>query len=121
LRRGLPADATTAGLTILHRGSLAADWHFRKTNTVTRHDEEVFDAELYALWVGLKAAKVRADEQVDGQPRTVAIFTDSQAALRRIRNDDPGPGQWLARRILHAERQLRQAGLTTEFHWIPGH
>jgi hypothetical protein len=51
----------------------------------------------------------------------VAIFTDSQAALKRSRNDDPGPGQWLARGILHAERQLRQAGWTTEFHWIPGH
>jgi hypothetical protein len=46
---------------------------------------------------------------------------DSQAALKRSRNDDPGPGQWLARGILHAERQLRQAGWTTEFHWIPGH
>jgi hypothetical protein len=51
----------------------------------------------------------------------ITIFTDSQAALKRIGNDDPGPGQWLARRILRTERQLRQAGWTTEFRWVPGH
>jgi ribonuclease HI len=32
-----------------------------------------------------------------------------------------GPGQWLVRRILHTERQLRQSGWTTEFRWVPGH
>jgi hypothetical protein len=32
------------------------------------------------------------------------IFIDAQAALKRIRNDDPGPGQWLVRRILRTER-----------------
>jgi hypothetical protein len=30
-------------------------------------------------------------------------------------------GQWLAQRILHTERQLRQAGWLTEFHRVPGH
>jgi hypothetical protein len=54
-------------------------------------------------------------------PKSITIFTDSQAALKRIKNDDPGPGQWLARRILRTERQLRQAGWTTEFRWVPGH
>jgi ribonuclease HI len=83
-------------------------------------NKEVFDAELYAIWVGLKAAKDSIGAWAAG-PRAVTIFTDAQAALKRIRNDDPGPGQWLARRILHTERQLRQAGWTTEFRWIPGH
>jgi hypothetical protein len=40
---------------------------------------------------------------------------DAQAALKRIWNDDTGPGQWLARPF------FRQAGWTTEFRWIPGH
>jgi hypothetical protein len=54
-------------------------------------------------------------------PKSLTIFTGAQAALKSIRNDDPGPGQWLARRILRTERQLRQAGWTTEFRWIPGY
>jgi ribonuclease HI len=81
---------------------------------------EVFDDELYAIWVGLKAAKDSTDSWAAG-PRAVTIFTDAQAPLKGIRNDDPGPGQWLVRRILRTERQLRQAGGTTEFRWIPGH
>jgi hypothetical protein len=53
--------------------------------------------------------------------RGLTIFTDAQAALKRIRNDAPGPDQWLVRQILHTERQLRQVGWTTEFRWVPGH
>jgi ribonuclease HI len=83
-------------------------------------NKEVFDAELYAIWVGLKAAKDSINAWAAG-PRAVTIFTDDKEALKRSRNDDPGPGQWLARRILHTEWQLRQAGWTTEFRWIPGH
>jgi ribonuclease HI len=93
-------------------------WHGRKL--FMGRNKEVFDAELYAIWVGLKVAKDSTDAWAAG-PRAVTIFTDAQAALKRIRNDDPGPGQWLARRILRTERQLRQAGWTTEFRWIPGH
>jgi ribonuclease HI len=86
-------------------------------------NKEVFDAEIYAIWVGLKAAKERAGrEGIDGPgPRAVTIFTDAQAALKRIGNDAPGPGQWLVRRILHTERQLRRVGWATEFRWVPGH
>jgi ribonuclease HI len=85
-----------------------------------RH-KEVFDAELYAIWLGLVSARKHQDEWKAVGPKSLTIFTDAQAALKRIRNDDPGPGQWLARRILRTERQLRQAGWTTEFRWIPGH
>jgi ribonuclease HI len=84
-------------------------------------NKEVFHAELYAIWVGLMSARKHQDEWEAVGPKSLTIFTDAQAALKRIRNDDPGPGQWLARRILRTERQLRQAGWTTEFRWIPGH
>jgi ribonuclease HI len=84
-------------------------------------NKEVFDAELYAIWLGLTAARDHQDEWAAVGPKSITIFTDAQAALKRIRNNDPGPGQWLARRILRTERQLRQAGWTTEFRWVPGH
>jgi ribonuclease HI len=105
-------------------GEVAAEgaraiWQGRKI--FMGRNKEVFDAEIYAIWVGLKAAKDRAEREENDGPRAVTIFTDAQAALKRIRNDAPGPGQWLVRRILHTERQLRQAGWTTEFRWVPGH
>jgi ribonuclease HI len=84
-------------------------------------NKEVFDAELYAIWLGLKATRDHQVEWAAVGPKSITIFTDSQAALKRIKNDDPSPGQWLARRILRAERQLRQTGWTTEFRWVPGH
>jgi ribonuclease HI len=93
-------------------------WQGRKV--FMGRNKEVFDAELYAIWMGLASARDHLKEDWAGA-KSITIFTDAQAALKRIRNDDPGPGQWLARRILRTERQLRQAGWTTEFRWVPGH
>jgi len=36
----------------------------------------------------------------------VTIFTDSQAALRRIQSDEPGPGQVLALRMMRWESDI---------------
>jgi ribonuclease HI len=84
--------------------------------------KEVFDAEeVHAIWMGLTAARDHEDDCAAFGPNAVIIFTHAQAALERIRNDDPGPGQWRVRCILRTERQLRQAGWTTEYLWVPGH
>jgi ribonuclease HI len=96
----------------------ASGWQGRKL--FMGRNKEVFDAELYAIWVGLASARDHLKDNWTGA-KLITIFTDAQAALKRIQNDDPGPGQWLARRILRTERQLRQAGWTTEFRWVPGH
>jgi ribonuclease HI len=73
--------------------------------------KEVFDAEeVHAIWMGLTAARDHEDDCAAFGPNAVIIFTHAQAALERIRNDDPGPGQWLVRRILR-----------TEYLWVPGH
>ena len=45
---------------------------------------------------------------------------DAQVAMSKIRKDDDGPGQCLAREIRKLEKKL----LTTtglEYHWVPGH
>jgi ribonuclease HI len=107
-------------------GNCDSEWQGRKI--FMGRNKEVFDAELYAIWVGLTAARDHKEEWAahlteHGGPRVITIFTDAQAALKRIRNDEAGPGQWLARRIIRVERQLlvRQEGWLTEFRWIPGH
>ena len=53
---------------------------------------------------------------------TFRVFTDSQAAMRRIQDDRPGPGQSLARRgILVARQGIRDRGASIRVEWIPGH
>jgi hypothetical protein len=89
------------------------DWQGRKI--FMGRNKEVFDAELCAIWLGLAAERDHQDEWAALGPKAITIFTDAQTALKRIRNDDPSPGQWIARRILRTEGQLRRAGWTTEF------
>ena len=55
--------------------------------------KEAFDAEMYAMSEAVKIANEIAEKE---EARRVTIFTDSQATLRRIQSDEPGPGQVLA-------------------------
>jgi ribonuclease HI len=57
--------------------------------------KEAFDAEMYAMSEALKIANEICDKE---EVRRVMVFTDSQATLRRIQSDEPGPGQVLASR-----------------------
>ncbi|KAI5813529.1 hypothetical protein BZA77DRAFT_373516 [Pyronema omphalodes] len=48
--------------------------------------------------------------------------TESQAALRRLESDEPGPGQSVTRLIADEVRWLRRnSDISVEFHWVPGH
>jgi len=51
----------------------------------------------------------------------VALFSDSQAAIRRTAHLEPDPGQRLARRINRRGRSLRAQAIATGIHWVPGH
>jgi len=51
-------------------------------------NQEAFDAECAALAHALEMA-VKSDPA----PDHVTIFTDAQAAVRRMASDEPGPGQ----------------------------
>jgi len=60
---------------------------------------EVFDAELWAIGLALDLAiEKRETLQVRGV-KTLAVFSDSQGAIRRAAHLEPSPGQQLARRI----------------------
>ena len=49
------------------------------------------------------------------------IFTDSQAAMSRVLDDRPGPGQLGAVRTILGARRIRQRGASISIHWVPGH
>jgi len=58
-------------------------------------------------------------------PERVTIFTDAQAAIRRMASDEPGPGQQYtlqlpARKHIAALRRARP-GITTEIRLCPTH
>jgi ribonuclease HI len=74
-----------------------------KTHTV--YNQEGYDAECAALARALEEAAKRQTT-----PERVTIFTDAQAAIRRMVSEDPGPGQMYAiqaRRHIAALRRAR--------------
>jgi ribonuclease HI len=81
-------------------------------------NQEAYDVEC--------AASARAlEETVKRQtvPERVAIFTDAQAAIRRMVSADPGPGQKYAiqaRKHIAALRRGRP-GIIIEIRWYPAH
>ena len=90
-------------------GLVAEAWTLRGRATA-------FDAELSSL---ARAIELCAHQAAPGIH--FRIFTDSQAAMRRVIDDRPGPGQQEAiRSILGAER-LRQREASISVHWVPGH
>jgi len=82
---------------------------------------EVFDAELWAIWIALKKTVKRGEIlHAQGVQKTV-IFGDSQAAVRRAAHLEIGPGQQVTRWINNEARALCGDGIETEIRWIPGH
>ena len=73
--------------------------------------------ELTAIVRGLEILALR-----DGPGSRFRIFTDSQAAMQRLRSDNSGPGQSLARRgILLAQAIVSWRQSSVSVHWVPGH
>jgi ribonuclease HI len=82
---------------------------------------EVFDAELWAIGLTLEETVKRRERLQQHGVKTVAVFSDSQAAMRRAAHLEPGPGQRLARRIDRRLRNLLAHGIANEIHWVPRH
>lgn len=97
----------------------APDGSWKTQKTHLGKNKETFDAELFAIAEALKLV----NRKVIGNHAThlVRIFADSTAALKRIQEDNPGPGQWTTRTIIKIERTLMRAGWHIEYHWVPGH
>jgi len=82
---------------------------------------EVFDAELWAIGLALEETIENRETLQRHGVKTVAVFSDSQAAIRRTAHLEPGPGQRLTRRINRRSQALLAHGIKTEIHWVPGH
>ena len=124
------AGRERAGLTIFTDGSRASNgatgyavtwksgskWVGVKTHL--GYNQEAIDAECAALARALElAARRRA------APEAVTIYTDAQAAMRRIVAEEPGPGQKyavLARKWVAALKQTRPE-VRIEIRWCPAH
>lgn len=70
-----------------------------------RH-QEAFDAELEATVRGLRLVAKRRETGV-----RYVVITDSQAAMRRMLDDSPGPGQSRATFGIKLTRSSRQEAL----------
>jgi len=82
---------------------------------------EVFDAELWAIRIALDMAIDKRDTMQMHAVKTVAAFSDLQAAIRSAAHLEPGPGQRLARRINRMEWSRLGHGIATEIHQFPEH
>jgi ribonuclease HI len=82
---------------------------------------EVFDAEMWAIGLALDVAIEKRETLQKHGVKTVAVFSDSQAVIRRAAHLEPGPGQRLARQINRRARNLLAHGIATEIHWVLGH
>jgi ribonuclease HI len=81
----------------------------------------LYDAEQWAIGLALQESVKKKDTLQTPGVTKVAVFSDSQAAIRRTEHLEPGPGQHLARWINQCARTLREAGIETEIHRVPGH
>jgi len=82
---------------------------------------EIFDAELWAIGLALDVTfEKRETLQIHGV-KTVAVFSDSQAAIQRTAHLEPGPGQRLARQIKRRAWNLLAHGIASKIHRVPGH
>ena len=79
-------------------------------------NKEVFDAEVFAI---LRAARPLNERNETGQ--TYAVPSDFQVAVARIRHDDCGPAQVLARAVVETFYELRGRGCSILARWTPAH
>jgi ribonuclease HI len=80
--------------------------------------EEAYDVEMYAI---SEAVKIADEISRTKEVRAVTIFTNSQATLKRIQSDEPGPGQVLALRTMNWESELTDRNIQVEYRWVPAH
>jgi len=80
--------------------------------------QEAYDAECAALARALETAAKKTPA-----PKHVTIFTDAQAAIKRMASDEPGPGQKYALEARKHIATLRRAvpDITIEIRWCPAH
>jgi len=111
---GLRLEEGAAGYAVVWKNNQT----WKGINTHMGYNQEAYDVECAALARALESASRR-----NMTPERVTIFTDAQAAIRRMASDEPGPGQQYviqARMHIAALRRARP-GITIEIQWCPAH
>ena len=96
------------------------EWRSRRSHLGTGR-METFDAELWAIGLAHEATIEKTETMQRHGLRTVAVFSDSQAAVRPPAHLERGSGQLLARWINRRAQALLAYGIRTEIHWVPVH
>jgi len=96
------------------------EWKTRRSYLGTGR-MEVFDAELWAIGLALGETVKRRERLQEHGVKTVAVISDSKAAIRRTAHIEPGLGQRLESRINRRAQAPPAHGIATEIHWVPGH
>ena len=123
------AERTRPGLTMFTDGSrhdgatgYSVVWKRRLTWVGAKahlgNNQEAYDAECAALAHALDLAAQR-----NATPERITIFSDAQAAIRRMASYEPGPGQQYALQARKHIATLRRArpGIVIEIRWCPAH
>ena len=83
-------------------------------STYLGKNKELFDAEVYAILQAVKIMNARGEGN-----QSYTIFSDSQAAIARVRYDDCRPAQALARAVVDFSCELHQRGNSITIRWAP--
>jgi hypothetical protein len=79
---------------------------------------EVFDAERWAITLAFELTIEKRETLPTHRVKMVAVFSDSQGAIRRAAHREPGPEQRLAGQINRRVQALPTHGIKTEIHWM---
>jgi len=111
---GSRTESGAAGYAVAWKNGLS--WKGIKTHM--GYNQEAFDVECATIARALESASRR-----NTIPDRVTIFTDAQAAIRRMASDEPGPGQKYALEARKHITTLRRAmpGIVIEARWGPAH
>jgi hypothetical protein len=96
------------------------EWRSRRSLLGTAR-MEIFATEQWAIGLALDVEIEKRGNLQEHGVKTVAVFSDSQAAIRRTAHLELGPGQRLVRRINRRARNLLAHGIAMQIHWLPGH
>ena len=78
---------------------------------------EVFDAELFALEKAFKIAWEKKQEYT----KKVWIFSDSQAAIKRLQNSSLKAGQYYIQSIRKWAEKFKNNYIQMQLEWVPEH
>src|SRR5204862_1167385 len=78
---------------------------------------KVFDAELFAIEKAFKIIWENKQLNID----KVWIFSDSQAAIKRLKISDLKAGQYYIQLIKKWAKKFRNKAIQLQLEWIPGH